>query len=312
MKKTVVSMLLLIALVMLVLSGCSEKAAEAPAADTGVSKAQVLKETVDSYFANMPDHIYKIGQQDFVDMVRAGEDMLILDIRQAADYEKGHVEGAVNLPWGPDFTKGLDFLPADKPVMVYCYSGQTAGQTVALLNFAGVSARSVNLGYNFGISKVEGVDDVISTEASSFEGKSGIEIDPVIRQTLTDYYNGLADVADTMYKNYKISEADLKKIVDAEDDNVYILSIRQEDAYNSGHIAGADLIPWGAGMQTEFDSLPADKKIAVYCYSGQTAGQTTAALRVLGYDAVSLNGGMGVGANEPIGWANQGYPVVSE
>ena len=48
----------------------------------------------------------------------------------------------------------------------------------------------------------------------------------------------------------------------------------------------------------------------MYCYTGQTAGQATAALRLLGYDAVSLNGGMGTAANAPSGWANKGFPVV--
>jgi rhodanese-related sulfurtransferase len=181
-----------------------------------------------------------------------------------------------------------------------------------MLNFAGVPARSVNLGYNFGISKVEGVDDVIVTDSRSFDGKSGIEIDPIIRDAFENYFTGLADVADTMWKNYKVSEDDLKKIVDAQDENVYILSVRQEKDYNAGHIAGAELIPWGAGMEKQFGSLPADKKIVVYCYSGQTAGQTVAGLRMLGYDAVSLNGGMGVGANAPIGWSNKGFPVVTE
>lgn len=314
MKKAVVSIVLLMALLFVVSCGQEgEKAAqEEPKAEETVSKVEVLKSTVDSYFANMPDHIYKISQKDFVDMVRSGEDMLVLDIRQAADYDKGHVKGAVNVPWGPDLPKSLDFFPADKPVMVYCYSGQTAGQTVAMLNFAGVPARSVNLGYNFGISKVEGVDDVIVTDSSSFDGKSGIEIDPIIRDAFENYFAGLADVADTMWKNYKVSEDDLKKIVDAQDENVYILSVRQEKDYNAGHIAGAELIPWGAGMEKQFGSLPADKKIVVYCYSGQTAGQTVAGLRMLGYDAVSLNGGMGVGANAPIGWSNKGFPVVTE
>ncbi|HKL42937.1 MAG TPA: rhodanese-like domain-containing protein, partial [Clostridia bacterium] len=123
------------------------------------------------------------------------------------------------------------------------------------------------------------------------------------------YYNGLADVSDTKYKNYKISEDNLKEMVDNKED-FYLLSIRQEEAYNEGHIEGAELIPWGKGMQESFDTLPMDKTIVVYCYSGQTAGQTVAGLRLLGYDAVSLNGGMGVGANAPLGWSNKDYPVV--
>jgi hypothetical protein len=31
---------------------------------------------------------------------------------------------------------------------------------------------------------------------------------------------------------------------------------------------------------------------------------------MLGYDAVSLNGGMGTAANDPYGWSNKGYEVV--
>jgi len=30
----------------------------------------------------------------------------------------------------------------------------------------------------------------------------------------------------------------------------------------------------------------------------------------MGYDAVSLNGGMGMAANAPSGWANKEFPVV--
>ena len=48
----------------------------------------------------------------------------------------------------------------------------------------------------------------------------------------------------------------------------------------------------------------------MYKRQGQTAGQTTAILRLLGYDAVSLNGGVGVGVNAPLGWANQGFELV--
>jgi len=63
-------------------------------------------------------------------------------------------------------------------------------------------------------------------------------------------------------------------------------------------------------MQEYFGQLPQDKKLVVYCYTGQTAGQAVAGLRMLGYDAVSLNGGMGTPANEPYGWSNKGYETV--
>jgi len=152
----------------------------------------------------------------------------------------------------------------------------------------------------------------VTTEATQFPGKTGIDVNPVLREVFVDYFENLADVSGTMYASNIISEENVKKIVDAEDDTVYILSIRQEEAYNEGHVPGAELISWGDGMQQNFSSLPANKKIIVYCYTGQTAGQTVGGLRVLGYDAVSMKGGMGTPSNEPQGWSNQGYPVVSE
>lgn len=313
MKKTVVSALLLISLLVapfaLMAEGQQESAGQTEAT---ASKAEVLQGAVDEHFSSLSSNgNYMIGQADFVEKVRAGEDMLILDIRQADAYAAGHIKGAVNVPWGPAIAKSIDFLPTDKPVMVYCYTGQTANQANALLNFIGVNAKSVKFGWNLGISKVDGVNDVVTTDASQFSGKTGIEVNTVLRGAFVDYFESLADVSGTMYSSNIISEENAKKIVDAKDDNVYILSIRQEKDYNAGHIPGAELIAWGDGMHQKFDMLPAGKKIIVYCYTGQTAGQTVGALRVLGYDAVSLKGGMGKGANKPQGWSNNGYPVVS-
>ncbi len=304
--KKVLTVALMICLATAVFAeGQQEKAAPAAAASS-----VDIDQLVYDYFANMPDHIYKIGQADFINMVKAGDDMLVLDIRQAADYAKGHVKGAINAPWGPELGKVLGNLPTDKPVMVYCYTGQTAGQTVAVLNFAGVKARSVNLGFNLGISKVEGVDAYLETTANDFSGKSGASYDPAVKTMVENYFADLANTKGTMYTNNIISEENAKKFLDSGDDQVQFVSVRSAADYAKGHIDTAINIPWGKGMQESFASLPADKKLIVYCYTGQTAGQTVAALRVLGYDAVSLKGGMGMGSNAPSGWANQGYPVV--
>jgi len=284
----------------------TEAATEAP-----TEAALDMPALVSDYFKNMPEHIYKIAEKDFVDLVKADTAMTILDLRSAEDYAKGHIKGAVNMPWGPAVAAGLSSIPADKPVFIYCYTGQTAGQAVTTLNIAGIEARSVNLGWNFGISKVEGVADVTVTDAATLT--AGVrEIDPQIQEAMNAYYEGLAAVADTQFKNYKISEADLKAMVDAQDASIYILSVRKAEDYAKGHIQGATNIPFGKDMADSFGTLPMDKKIVVYCYTGQTAGQTTAALRLMGYDAVSLNGGMGTPANAPQGWLNNGYPVVTD
>jgi rhodanese-related sulfurtransferase len=64
-------------------------------------------------------------------------------------------------------------------------------------------------------------------------------------------------------------------------------------------------------MELNFEAqLPTDKTIIVYCYTGQTASQTTAILRLLGYDAYNLSGGMGKEGGS--GWLGAGYPVVTD
>jgi rhodanese-related sulfurtransferase len=272
-------------------------------------KTDLVAETVNGYFANMPEDNYKIAQNDFVEKVKANDDMFILDIRQADVYGEGHIKGAVNAPWGTAISDNLDKLPKDKTIMVYCYTGQTAGQTVALLNMAGFNAKSVNLGWNLGLSKVDGVKDVTETTVNDFAEVEALEINPEIKTAIEDYFKGLDAIKDTNFANYKISEENAKTLVDAKDDSIVVLSVRSAEDYAKGHIAGATNIGWGKGMQEKFNTLPKDKKIIVYCYTGQTAGQTVAGLKMLGYDAVSLNGGMGMEANAPSGWANKGFPV---
>jgi len=271
--------------------------------------SDAVEDAVNGYFANLPEDNGMIGEEAFVEKVKAGEDLFILDIRQPDVYNEGHVKGAVNVPWGPEaIPAALDKLPGDKTIYVYCYTAQTANQTVALLNFAGFEAKSVRFGWNLGISRVKGYEDVVETSSNKLAGVTDFDINPEIKKAIVDYYKGLADVQNSMFKNYKISEDNLKMILGS--DGMMVVSIRQPQAYSEGHIKGAVNIPWGAGMQQYFGQLPQDQKLIVYCYTGQTAGQTVAGLRMLGYDAVSLNGGMGTEANAPYGWSNKGYEVV--
>ena len=264
-----------------------------------------------AYFDNMPDHKYMISAKDLIAKIDAKEDMTIVDIRSAEDYGKGHLNGAVNMPWGPAVAEGLQTIPSDKPVFIYCYTGQTAGQAVMTMNMAGLDTRSISLGWNFGISKVEGIDAYSSTEAAVLGGKV-TEIPADIQAAITAYYDGLGKIEDARFKNYKVSEDDLKAMMDSGDDSFVVLSVRSGKDYAIGHIEGASNIPFAVGMAQQYSGLPTDKQIVVYCYTGQTAGQATASLRMMGYDAVSLNGGMGTAANAPQGWSNKGYPVVSD
>jgi rhodanese-related sulfurtransferase len=314
--KVFVSIVLLFAL----LASCGNQEAEqaaAPAPEATESAAPAeetvsVRDAVEAYFANMPDHIYKVDQSEFLQMVGAGSDMTVIDIRRPDDYAQGHIKGAVNMPWGtPAMYEMLPYIPTDKPVFINCYSGQTAGQAVALLNIAGIPARSINLGWNFGLSKVEGMQQYVETTENTLPATMQTEIPDVIMEAYQEYYEKTAEAAGTPFASNIVSEENAKAILDAGDEDVLFVSVRRPEHYAEAHIEGAVNVPFGKGMQENFASLPADKKLIVYCYTGQTAGQVVAGLRMLGYDAVSLRGGMGMPSNEPLGWMSQGYPTVA-
>ena len=284
---------------------------EGTAAPQAEVNTQAVQDAVNTYFAEMPSYSYIIKAPEVFEKINSGYDMVLIDIRKPEDYAKGHLKGAVNIPWGMELYNQLKYIPRDKDVYVNCYSGQTAGQAVMLLNAAGVQARSIHYGWNFGISKAEGYEAYSDTAEYTLDTSKTYETDPAIDMAYRAYYEEFASLKGTPFASNIVSEANAKKILDSGDSDVVFVSIRKAKDYAAGHIAGASNIPWGKGMNEMFSSLPADKKIIIYCYSGQTAGQTVAGLKLLGYDAVSLKGGMGTKGNPKMGWKNNGYPVVS-
>ena len=68
-------------------------------------------------------------------------DPFMVDIRAAADYANGHIPGTVNIAGKDLFTAdNLAKLPKDKPIVLNCYSGQTASQITAALRMMGYDA----------------------------------------------------------------------------------------------------------------------------------------------------------------------------
>ena len=71
----------------------------------------------------------------------AKEGARILDVRTPEEYAAGHLEGAVLLDFnGGQFAAELPSLDPDAEYVVYCRSGNRAGQAVALMEKAGIGA----------------------------------------------------------------------------------------------------------------------------------------------------------------------------
>ena len=65
-----------------------------------------------------------------------GEEMLILDVRSDEEWESGHIRGARHIFVG-HLEQRLSEVPKDKPVAVYCESGNRSGLAASILLRAG-------------------------------------------------------------------------------------------------------------------------------------------------------------------------------
>lgn len=62
--------------------------------------------------------------------------MFVIDARDAAQYAKGHIPGAVNMDWRQVLAK-RDSIPRNKPVLIYCNTGSLSAQAGFALRVAG-------------------------------------------------------------------------------------------------------------------------------------------------------------------------------
>ena len=87
-----------------------------------------------------------------------------------------------------------------------------------------------------------------------------------------------------------IEWADLLAMVD-NGETPYILSIRHNDAYNTGHIKGAYNLSYPETLAAQMRMLPTDETVYVYCDTGEVSSQVVAIFNMVGIDSVSVKSG---------------------
>ena len=88
----------------------------------------------------------------------AGSDTLLIDIRERAEFERGHIPGAVLLPRGllefeihglvERHRTSAEMAPEDQPIVLYCGTGgrsALAAETMARLGYRNVRSMSGGL-----------------------------------------------------------------------------------------------------------------------------------------------------------------------
>ena len=80
----------------------------------------------------------------------------------------------------------------------------------------------------------------------------------------------------------------VKQLSALEADEILIVDVRDENSYSYGHVPGAINVPTN---QIEQYNFPTNKKIIVYCRTGQISGDLVSYLCEKGYDAYDLTDG---------------------
>ena len=71
----------------------------------------------------------------------------LLDVRKSDVYNEGHIPGAINIFWMNLMKpENLARLPRDRDIVIICYVGHTASQTLVLLKLLGYRAKVLKFG----------------------------------------------------------------------------------------------------------------------------------------------------------------------
>jgi rhodanese-related sulfurtransferase len=230
-------------------------------------------------------------------------DKYVIDIRSAEDYQLGHIEGAVNSSLGSILDEAQN---ADKPILVACYTGQTATYSIALLRLAGYTdAKALKWGmssWHSDFANNKGWND--NKIGNVAEGNANWTYDPA--PTNLTYNTPTFNITTTNpveilnTRIAAVATAGFKTItpdaVIATPQDYFINNYFSEADYlGFGHIDGAKrvqplLISGDEGQRVT--NLDPDDEVVTYCYTGQTSAAISAYLNVLGYNAYSMVFGM--------------------
>ena len=244
----------------------------------------------------------------------------IMDIRNSTDFLVAHINGAKNVPFADILT---DAANATKPILVVCYTGQTACYATGLLRM---------YGYAHTFALKWGMSGWNSSNATPWNNSIGNPAQGHTNWINTGAPTNIVYEAPTITSLSTNGETILKERVEAivalgfqgvngtnvlaNPGNYFINNYFSETDYlGFGHINGAYRInPLKLADDSYLGLNPANNaKVVTYCYTGQTSAVITACLRVLGYDAYSLKFGMNALYNSnPVWTSNKWSASVSK
>ena len=232
-------------------------------------------------------------------------DKYIIDIRKPEHFAEDHLTGAVNSTLGNilETAKG-----ADKPILVVCYTGQTAARAVVALRLSGYpKAALLKWGMSGqGNGPWDGNVGDITTGHANWTNDAPVNPStypaPVLYTTATEGSVILKERVQAMLDNTAWSASNTA-VLETPGDYQINNYFSETDWNGFGHFKGAYRLNPLTLNGSQVFNLDPNQTIVTYCYTGQTSSIITAYLHVLGYEkAKSLMFGMNGLQNSHTQW----------
>jgi len=276
-----------------------------------INEAEVLAQYLEANgdYLNTAAPALTTAEQLNTDLLTKPDKIHVIDIRSQADYEtKGHIKGAVRVDLKNIVTylKGLANASSYEKIVIACYSGQTASYATALLRVLGytnVSALKWGMSsWNAACSTSWNQGSGYGNNYTNFETKDNPKPAAGSLPTLSTGKTTGKDILEARV-NALLSSADpfgdvkiAWNTVTGALSNYYIVNYWSKTDYDKGHLPGAIQYTPKADLKLSafLKTLPTNKPVVVYCFTGQTSANVAAILKLLGYDAKTLLYGVNI------------------
>ncbi|MDP8210391.1 MAG: rhodanese-like domain-containing protein [Candidatus Stygibacter australis] len=230
-------------------------------------------------------------------------DYYVMDLRSAdykpangvPDYDDGHIEGAVLTS---SATIIADAAAADgKPIIVVCWTGQSAGFSVMALRLSGYDAKLLK----YGMSGWHTDFDLWSGNINTIDSENWVAAPGDIAEDMIYEMPDLVADGETgeeiLAERIDAMLAGGFKGVKAINDGAGVLEV-PENFFINNYWAADDVVLYGNIVGSHrikplvLENLDPDEQIVTYCWTSMTSSLVSAYLIVLGYDAASLRFGV--------------------
>lgn len=247
-----------------------------------------------------------MDREDAVTFMGAPNRLRVIDVRSVEDFTRGHIPGAINLPYrdlaDPDAHISGVLKPSAALARLLGGKGIDARSEIVLYDDEGGqrAARLFWLLDHLGHRRVSLLDGGLQAWIAT-----GRRIDVPRKPTMADFVKGRSKhprtrfVVNTVSRRHASADTILQR---RGDPDVLVLDVRPRTAFVKAHIPGARNLPWQEVLSDELKIRPADdvrgqlasvgvqpdKEVIVYGQTGESAAHAYFVLRFLGFDRIRL------------------------